>query len=90
MGRDWLCYLGHLTVDARPALVTLTGELVLHVQDVVVVEVAADVEAWSSDAVVEADVEEARVEVQVGPRVQALTNTFAVLLAQGLAAQLSS
>lgn len=89
MGRDRLCYLRNFTVDSCPALVTLTGELLLHVQDIVVVEVAADVEAWSTDAVVEADVEEARVEVQVGPRLQALTDAFAVLLAQGLTAQLS-
>lgn len=84
-----MCYLGHLTVDARPALVTLTGELLLHVQDIVVVEVAADVETRPTDALVEADVEEARVEVQVSPRVQALADTFAVLLAQGFAAQFS-
>lgn len=55
--------LGHLAVDTCPALVALTGELVLHVQDVVVVEVAADVEAGAPGRWVAVDVEEARVQV---------------------------
>lgn len=84
------CCLGHLAVDPCPALVALTGELVLHVQNVVVVEVAADMEAWPPRPGVAVDVEEARVEMQVGPRVQTLADALAVLLAQSFAAQLGS
>lgn len=80
--------LGHLAVNARPTLVALAGELVLHVQDVVVVEVAADVEAGAPRGRVPVDVEVARVQVQVRPRVQALTHAPAVLLAESFAAQL--
>lgn len=80
--------LGHLAVNTCPALVTLTGELVLHIQDVVVVEVTADVEAGALGCRVTADVEEARVQVQVSTRVQALADTPAVLLAQSFAAKL--
>lgn len=57
--------LGHLAVNTRPALIALAGELLLHVQDVVVVEVPADVEAGAPGCRVEVDVEEARVQVQV-------------------------
>lgn len=67
VGGDGLRFLRHLAVDAGPALVTLAGELLLHIQDVDVVQVAADVEARSTDTSVELDVEETRVEVQVGP-----------------------
>ncbi|TNN52128.1 hypothetical protein EYF80_037667 [Liparis tanakae] len=58
--------LWHLAVDARPALVALAGELVLHVQDVVAVEVASDVEAGAPGGrrVAAPDVEEVRVQVQ--------------------------
>lgn len=80
--------LGHLAVNARPTLVALAGELVLHVQDVVVVEVAADVEAGPPRGRVPVDVEVARVQVQVRSRVQALTHAPAVLLAERFAAQL--
>lgn len=81
--------LGYLTVHTCPALVALTGELVLHVQDVVVVEVAAHVEVRAAWRRVAVDVEEPRVQVQVGARVEALADAPAVLLAQRLAAQLS-
>ena len=60
--------LGHLTVNPRPALVALAGELVFHVQDVVVVQMATDVEARASQARVAADAEEPGVEVEVGDR----------------------
>lgn len=80
--------LGHLAVNARPTLVALAGELVLHVQDVVVVEVATDVEAGPLRGRVPVDVEVARVQVQVRSRVQALTHAPAVLLAERFAAQL--
>ena len=80
--------LGHLAVNARPALVALAGELLLHVQDVVVVEVAADVETGAAGRRVAVDVEEARVQVQVGARVQPLADAPAVLLAKRFAAQL--
>lgn len=86
--RGWS--LGHLAVNTCPALVALAGELVLHVQDVVVVEVAADVEAGAPGRRVAVDVEEAWVQVQVGARVQALADAPAVLLAKRFAAQLGS
>lgn len=60
----------------------------LHVQDVVVVEVTADVEARAPGRRVAADVEEARVQVQVSARVQALADAPAVLFAKRFAAQL--
>lgn len=80
--------LGHLTVNASPALVALAGELVLHVQDVVVVEVPADLEAGASGRRVAVDVEVARVQVQVSAGVQALADAPAILLAKRFAAQL--
>ena len=80
--------LGHLTVNTCPALVALAGELVLHVQDVVVVEVSADVEARASGCWVSVDVEETWVQVQVSARVEALSDAPAVLLAERFAAQL--
>lgn len=80
--------LGHLAVNTCPALVALAGELVLHVQDVVVVEVTANVEAGAPGRRVAVDVEEAWVQVQVSARVQALPHTPAILLAQRFAAQL--
>lgn len=58
--------LGHLAVNAGPTLVALAGELVLHVQDVVVVEVTTDVEVGAPGRQVAVDVEEAWVQVQVG------------------------
>lgn len=57
--------LGHLTVNACPALVALAGELVLHVQDVVVVEVTADMETKAHGCRAAMDAEEAWVQVQV-------------------------
>ncbi len=57
--------LGHLAVNTRPALVALTCKLVLHIQDVVIVEVSADVKSRTSGCRVVMDVEEARVQVQV-------------------------
>lgn len=57
--------LGHLAVNTCPALVALAGELLLHVQDVVVVEVTADVEAGAPGRRVAVDVKETRVQVQV-------------------------
>lgn len=57
--------MGHLAVDARPALVALAGEFVLHVQDVMVVEVAADMKIGAPGRWVAVDVEEAGVQVQV-------------------------
>lgn len=83
-------YLGNLAVNTCPALIALAGELMLHVQDVVVVEVAADVEAGASGSRVAVDVEEARVQVQVSTRVQTLAYAPAVLLAQRFAAQFGS
>lgn len=79
--------LGHLAVDPRPALVALTGELLLHVHDVVVVEVTVDVEASPLQRRVVADAKKVWVKVQVGAGVQALPNTPAVLLAERFAAQ---
>lgn len=55
-----------------------------HVQDVMVVEVAAEVEAASLG-----DGKVARVEVQLGPGVQALADTPAIFLAERFAAELS-
>lgn len=80
-GRSLKRGLGHLAGHASPALVALTGELVPHVQDVVVVEVAAEVEAPAPG-----DGEVAGVEVQLRPGVQALADAPAVLLAERLAA----
>lgn len=57
--------LGHLTVNTCPTLVTLAGELVLHVKDVKVVEVTADMEVGSPGCWVAVDVKEARIQVQV-------------------------
>lgn len=79
--------LGHLTVNPCPAFVALTGELLLHGQNVVMVEVTADVEAPSLQGRVMADVEKVWVKVQVGARVKALPNAPAVLLAECFAAQ---
>lgn len=58
--------LGHLTVNTCPTLITLAGELVLHVQDVVVVEVTADMEARTFGCRIEVNMEEAWVQVQIG------------------------
>lgn len=80
--------LWHLAVNTSPALVALAGELVLHVQDVVVVEVTADVEARARWRGVASDGEESRVQVQVSAGLQALADAPAVLLAQSFAAQL--
>lgn len=80
--------LGHLAVHACPALVALAGELLPHVQDVMVVEVPADVEAGAPARRVQADVEEARVQVQASAGVQALADAAAVLLAKRFAAKL--
>lgn len=63
VGCEGLRFLRHLTVDACPALITLAGELLLHVQDIKVVLVAADMEARTTDALVELDVEESWVEM---------------------------
>lgn len=79
--------LGHLAVDPRPALVALTGELLLHVHDVVVVEVTIDVEASTLQRRVVADAKKMWVKVQVGAGVEALPNAPAVLLAERFAAQ---
>lgn len=83
-GRD----LGDLTVNSGPALVALAGELVLHVQDIVVVEVTYDMETGAPAFRVVANVKKARVEVQVNAWIQALANTSAILLAKCFAAQL--
>lgn len=56
--RDGGRSLRHLTVNPRPALVALAGELVLHVEDIVVVEVSADVKKRASGRRVSTDVEE--------------------------------
>lgn len=81
--------LGDLTVNSCPALVALAGELVLHVQDVMVVEVTTDTEAGASPGHrVTVDLKEAWVEVQVSARVQAFADAPAVLLAKCFAAQL--
>lgn len=82
-------HLGDLAVNSSPALVTLTGELVLHVQDIVVVEVSPDVESGAPGCWVVMNVKKARVEVQVNTWIQALTDTSAILLTKGFAAQLS-
>lgn len=55
-----------------------------HVQDVVVVEVAGEVEAAPLR-----DGEVTRVEVQLGPRIQALADAPAIFLAKRFAAKLS-
>lgn len=81
--------LGHLTVNTCPTLVALAGELVPHVQDVVVVQVAADMEAGAPGCGVAVNVEEAWVEVQVSTRVQALADTPTIFLTKCFAAQLS-
>lgn len=88
-GSQWVDKLGHFTVDARPALVTLAGEFVLHAQYIVVVEVSAHMEAWATGSSVEVNVKGAGVQVQVGSRIHALTYTFTILVAQSFAAQLS-
>lgn len=85
-GRGWS--LRYLTVNPGPSQVALARELVFHVQDVVVVEVTADMETGASRGRVSVDVEEAWVQMQVGTRVQSLSDTPAVLLAQSFAAQL--
>lgn len=79
--------LGHLTVNPCPTFVALTGELLLHGQNVIMVEVTADMEAPSLQGWVMADVEKVWVKVQVGARVKALPNAPAVLLAECFAAQ---
>lgn len=61
----------------------------LHVQDIMVVEVAPDVEAGAPGRWVVMNVKKARVEVQVNTRIQALADTSAVLLTKSFAAQLS-
>ncbi|KAL7858139.1 hypothetical protein AOLI_G00182410 [Acnodon oligacanthus] len=63
-GRQRVCQLWHLAVDTRPALVTLAGELMLHVQNVVVVEVSTHVEAWSAGSSVELNVKEEWVQME--------------------------
>lgn len=80
--------LRHLAVDPRPALVALTAELLLHVQDVVMVEVSTDVEAPPPGGGIMVDAEEEWVQVQVSARVEALADTAAILLAERLATQL--
>lgn len=79
--------LGHLTVNPCPAFVALTGELLLHGQNVVMVKVTADMEAPSLQGRIMADVEKVWVKVQVCARVKALANAPAILLAECFAAQ---
>lgn len=79
--------LWHLAVHTSPTLVALAGKLVLHVQDVVVVQVPADMEAAARGCQVTVDLKVAWVQVQVSTRIQTFTNAPAVLLAQRFAAQ---
>lgn len=77
-------------MNTSPALVALAAELVLHVQDVMVVEMTSDMEVGTFGRWVVVDVKEAWIQVQVSPRVDSLADAPAVLLAQRFAAQLGS